>query len=119
MEINSSPHAVINFSAQRLDPREIRWEAIAKFTPAWKRRLSVTNPLAARAFRDGFHALAVLRSGALIGAVPGAIVTWSPGEREFRIGQVITRGTRPLHITAVPGGPVYWGEYFDNASRDE
>jgi len=31
----------------------------------------------------------------------------------------LTRGTRPLHITAVPGGAIYWGEYFDNAQRGE
>ncbi len=30
-----------------------------------------------------------------------------------------SRGTRPLHITAVPAAAVFWGEYFDNAARDE
>jgi hypothetical protein len=54
-----------------------------------------------------------------VGAVPGAIVTLGPNETEFRQTHTITRGTRPLHITAVPGGAVYWGEYFDNPSRDE
>jgi hypothetical protein len=77
------------------------------------------NRLTARLFRDGFHALAAHTSGALIAAVPGAIITLRPGEAEFRRTHAITRGTRPLHITAVPGGAVYWGEYFDNPSRDE
>ncbi|HTT25151.1 MAG TPA: hypothetical protein VMG82_39920 [Candidatus Sulfotelmatobacter sp.] len=92
---------------------------MADFRPSLRRRASVTNRLTARLFRDGFHALAVLRGGVLIGAVPGSIVTLLPGQNEFHETHAITRGTRPLHITAVPNGIVYWGEYFDNAGRDE
>jgi hypothetical protein len=69
--------------------------------------------------RDGFHALAVLPSRALVAAVPGAIVTLRPNQTTFQITHKIARGTRPLHITATPSGTVFWGEYFDNASRDE
>jgi hypothetical protein len=69
--------------------------------------------------RDGFHALAVLPSGGLVAAVPGAIVTLRANEAEFRRTHAITRGTRPLHITAAPDGAVFWGEYFDNAAREE
>jgi hypothetical protein len=75
--------------------------------------------LGSRFFRDGFHALAVLPPGHLIGAVPGAIVTLSPGETEFRVSHRVIRGLRPLHIAATPGGHVFWGEYFDNPRRDE
>jgi hypothetical protein len=77
------------------------------------------NPLSARLFRDGFHALAVSTSGALVAAVPGAIISCHGDKSEFRQTHTITRGTRPLHITAVPGGAMFWGEYFDNASREE
>ncbi len=101
------------------DARHVAWQPVAHFPPSLRRRLSVTNRLTARLFRDGFHALAILPSGAIIGAVPGSIVTLRPGETEFRQTHAITRGTRPLHITATPGGAVYWGEYFDNAARDE
>jgi hypothetical protein len=97
----------------------VNWQPVGTFRPALRRRLSVMNRLAARLFRDGFHALAVHASGALIAAVPGAIITLHPGETEFRRTHAITRGTRPLHITAVPGGAIYWGEYFDNPSREE
>lgn len=95
------------------------WQPVAAFRPEGRRRLSVRSRLTARLFRDGFHALAVLPSGGLVAAVPGAIVTLGPNEKEFRTTHSITRGTRPLHITAVPGGAVFWGEYFDNPSRDE
>ena len=81
--------------------------------------MSVKNGLSSRLFRDGFHALAVLPSGGMVAATPGAIVTLLPHERQFRPTHCITRGTRPLHITVVPGGTIYWGEYFDNAARDE
>lgn len=101
------------------DPSSILWQPVAEFRPQFSRRISVMNRFTARLFRDGFHALAVLPSGGLVGAVPGAIVTLSAGESQFRATHAITRGTRPLHITPVPGGIVYWGEYFDNAARDE
>jgi hypothetical protein len=97
----------------------LTWQRVASFHPEWRRWLSVRNGLTARLFRDGFHALAVLPSGGLVAAVPGAIVTLHPGETEFRTTHTIVRGTRPLHITAVPGGTIYWGEYFDNPVRDE
>ena len=42
-----------------------------------------------------------------------------PAKREFHRTHPITRGTRPLHITAVPGGAIFWGEYFDNPARDQ
>ena len=95
------------------------WQPVASFRPTVRRRISVTHRLTARLFRDGFHALAVLPEGGLVAAVPGAIVTLRAGEPEFHRSHTITRGTRPLHITAVPGGAVYWGEYFDNPTREE
>jgi hypothetical protein len=106
--------------AQMQDPAPgVIWQPVGRFCPAWRRRLSVRNGLTARLFRDGFHALAPLLSGGYVAAVPGAIVTLRPNETEFRQTHTIVRGTRPLHITAVPGGTVFWGEYFDNPSRDE
>jgi hypothetical protein len=97
----------------------LSWQPVASFRPAWWRHASVARDLSSRLFRDGFHALAVLPSGGIVGAVPGAIVTLRPGENEFRTSHAIARGTRPLHIMSVPSGTVYWGEYFDNAARDE
>jgi hypothetical protein len=79
----------------------------------------VANRFTARLLRDGFHALAVLPSGGLVAAVAGAIVALRPNDGEFGVTHAITRGTRPLHITAVPQGTVFWGEYFDNPARDE
>jgi hypothetical protein len=105
--------------ARVIDPtHKVAWEPVAKFRPDWKRRLSVRNRLSARLLRDGFHALAISDAGALIAAVPGGIVTCAPGQSDFRVTHRLTRGTRPLHITAVHGGTIYWGEYFDNAQRD-
>lgn len=100
-------------SRQNLD-----WRVVATYYPEWWRNLTASARLSFRLLRDGFHALAVLDSGHLIAAVPGAIVSLSPGEKHFRISHKIVRGTRPLHICAVPKGCVYWGEYFDNPNRD-
>jgi len=95
------------------------WQPVATFHPSWRRKLSAANRLTARLCRDGFHALAVLRTGGIVGAIPGAIVTLRANDTIFRQTHVITRGTRPLHIATVPDGTIYWGEYFDNAARDE
>ncbi len=98
---------------------KIEWQSLAVYRPSWWRSVTASSRLSFRMLRDGFHALAVLSSGHVIGAVAGAIVTLSPGESEFRISQRISRGTRPLHICANPKGSLFFGEYFDNPRRDE
>ena len=98
---------------------DLNWQSVAKFRPGWKRQLTSANRLSSRLFRDGFHALAVLPSGGFVAAIPGSILTLDPDTKEFRRTQTIIRGTRPLHITAVTGGAIYWGEYFDNPTREE
>jgi hypothetical protein len=110
-------HAKI--SKQLVPSNDLAWQPVASFHPTWWRHGSAATRLSSRLFRDGFHALAILPSGGIVGAVPGAIVTLVSGETEFQTTHTIIRGTRPLHITAVPSGTIYWGEYFDNAARDE
>jgi hypothetical protein len=97
----------------------LHWDPVANFHPARWRNLSSATRLSSRVLRDGFHALTVVPSGEIVAAVPGSIVSLSSNETEFRVTHRITRGTRPLHITAVPNGTVFWGEYFDNPARDE
>lgn len=99
--------------------RPIEWQQAARYHPAWWRNLSASSRLTFRLFRDGFHALAVLSSGHLVAAVPGAIITIAPGETEFRLSHQVLRGTRPLHIAVTPDDHIFWGEYFDNRQRDE
>ncbi len=100
-------------------PQSIEWQHTARYRPAWWRNMSAASRVTFRLCRDGFHALAVLSTGQLIAAVPGAIVTLGPGETEFRVTHQVSRGTRPLHVAVAPGDRVYWGEYFDNPARDE
>jgi hypothetical protein len=75
--------------------------------------------LLSRLVRNGFHALGIAQEGALLAAVPGAILRHSSTDREFQLSHRITRGTRPLHICVTPEGLAFWGEYFDNAERNE
>jgi hypothetical protein len=95
------------------------WISVATYKPEWWRGITSQTRLAYRLVRDGFHALAVHPAGTLIAAVPGAIATLQNGEPEFRVTHRLLRGTRPLHICTTPDGRAYWGEYFDNAQRDE
>lgn len=96
-----------------------QWEPAGAASPACWREVSARSRLGARLCRDGFHALAVLSSGEFVAAVPQAIVTLSPGEREFRTSHHVSRGTRPLHFAVTPTGNIFWGEYFNNPRRDE
>jgi len=106
------------FSA-RVGTGIIDWQFAASFrAPIW-RRFTSRHRLSARLFRDGFHALTILQSGAMIAAVPGAIIQLAPKSERFEISHAIARGTRPLNLCATPQGRVYWGEYFDNRERDE
>ncbi len=108
---------------------EVQWQPMALCRPVWWRNLTSRNRLTYRLVRDGFHALAILRATgdarkadddpALIAAIPGAIVTKIAGSDEFRVTHRVQHGTRPLHITVVPNGTVYWGEYFGNRERAE
>ena len=107
------------FSPGQIPSADQPWEAVASFHPAHWRRWTARTNLSSRLVRDGFHALAVLPTQDIMAAVPGAIITLRANESEFHITHRITRGTRPLHLTAIPSGTVFWGEYFDNASRDE
>jgi hypothetical protein len=110
---------VINSANSTGPSAVIDWQRVARYSPAWWRKFSAASRFAFRLCRDGFHALAVLGSGHIIAAVPGAIITLAPGETEFRVTHHVARGTRPLHITATPDDQIYWGEYFDNPARDE
>ncbi|HZR56198.1 MAG TPA: hypothetical protein VFA74_04960 [Terriglobales bacterium] len=102
-----------------MNANSIVWNEVGHYDPAWWRRLSVSTRYASRLFRDGFHALGMLSSGEIIAAVPGAILTLTPGESEFIISHKVIRGTRPLHFAVTPDDRVYWGEYFDNPQCDE
>lgn len=95
------------------------WEDVARFRPVWWRKITSRFALSYRLMRDGFHTLAILSDGTLVGPVPGAIVTRTPDSDEFQVTHRGQRGTRPLHVTAVPSGSIYWGEYFDNRERVE
>src|SRR5580704_15233841 len=97
----------------------IEWKHVGQYRPAAWRSITSSSRLASRLFRDGFHALASLSSGHLVGVVPHAIVTLAPGETEFHVSHKVLRGTRPLHLAVAPNDHIFWGEYFDNPQRDE
>lgn len=103
----------------KVGANSIQWEEVGRAQIDWWRKLTSLSSLSARLCRDGFHALAVLSSGELVGAIPSAIVTLGLAEQEFRLCHRVQRGTRPLHIAVSPLDHVFWGEYFDNPHREE
>jgi hypothetical protein len=105
--------------AQTQAGTKFQWERVGRYRPAAWRTVTASSRLASRLFRDGFHALATLSSGHMVGTVPRAIVTLSPGETEFYVSHKVFRGTRPLHLAVTPSDHIFWGEYFDNPRRDE
>src|SRR5215470_7167860 len=59
----------------KLNGTRTNWREVGRFRPPWWRNLSARSRLTLRLVRDGFHALAILPSGHLVAAVPGAIIT--------------------------------------------
>ncbi len=116
-------HQIVRMNARLQAGKGAPWEAVARFRPVWWRNLTSRSALTYRLVRDGFHALAILggetSDPTIVGVVSGALVTRLPGSNAFHVTHRIQRGTRPLHITAVPSGNIYWGEYFDNRERAE
>jgi hypothetical protein len=112
-------YQLVTIQARTRGIEEERWKPVVRFRSPWWRNFTSRTALSYRLFRNGFHALAVLADGTMVAAVPGAIVTRTPASDEFLLTHKILRGTRPLHITAVPNGSSYWGEYFDNRDRSE
>jgi len=112
-------YACRGYEIVRLRAAAQQWESVARFRPTWWRNATSRNPLSHRLVRDGFHALALLDDGSLIGATPGAIVTRTANSGVFRPTHAMRSGSRPLHITSTPSGKIYWGEYFDNRDRAE
>jgi hypothetical protein len=117
-------YAVVGLDTSALEPGiSAEWKVVARFPPSWWRNLTSRSALTYRLMRDGFHALAIVHGetngGAMVGAVPGAIVACPPNSGEFHVTHRVQRGTRPLHIASVPSGRIYWGEYFDNRERKE
>jgi hypothetical protein len=116
-------YQVITLNCDQQVSGNSNWSSLARFNPVWWRKLTSHSTLGYRLVRDGFHALAILggekKQQTMVGAVPGALVTRTAESDEFYITHQILRGTRPLHITPVPSGNVYWGEYFDNRERSE
>src|ERR1700742_240726 len=78
----------------RVSDGDIVWSPVAQYQPEWWRRLTSSSRLAFRLVRDGFHALAVLSAGHIVAAVPGAIVTLPPEEKQFQVSHRVLRGTR-------------------------
>ncbi len=101
------------------DSKDIIWTEVGHFKPQWWRRVTSAGKLTYRLCRDGFHALAVLSSGDLVAAIPGAIITLPPHADEFSVSHLVSRGTRPLYIAATSSDKVFFGEYFGNTERDE
>jgi len=121
-------YQIVRLNARLRAAKSTDWEAVARFRPVWWRNFTSRSALCYRLVRDGFHALAILdgqtldgrtNGATMVGAVPGALVTRTADSDAFQVTHRVQRGTRPLHITAVPSGGIYWGEYFYNRERAE
>ncbi len=99
------------------------WEAVARFRPVWWRNLTSRSALSlsldARRLSRAGHSRRSNKQPDDGGRGSGRARNPDSGSEEFHVTHQVQRGTRPLHVTAVPSGRIYWGEYFDNRERAE
>ena len=88
---------------------DLAWQTVGTYQPRWNRRLSVSHRLTARLFRDGFHALAVLPSGGLVAAVPGAILTLPPGETESTFAKKVFEVKNTIRMPVIMFAGLFCG----------
>ncbi len=89
---------------------------------AWARqgqRALALTPLLSRLMRNGIHAALPLPDGGHVAIVRGAVMHRERDSDQFTVAHRVVRGTRPLSVCFVDGGNLYFGEYFNNAARDE
>jgi len=94
-------------------------DEVAFFDPGHWKNTCAANRIFLRLFRLGIHSLKFLPGSGVIAVAAKNIILLEPGQREFRSVFKVRRGTRPLGLAVTPQGAVYWGEYFDNPSRQE
>jgi hypothetical protein len=111
-------YAVRGYALVRWTPGARAWDPVAVFDPGPCFRWASASRLCDRFLRGGYHALARLQDGGFVAVFPKTIGVLRPGDTKFQSVFRIPRGTGPLTVAATPTGWVYWGEYFDNPSRD-
>jgi hypothetical protein len=94
-----------------------QWRIVAPFRPTWWRNLTASARLSYRFFGDGFQALAALRSGHLIAAVPEGIISLAPGDTEFHLTHQFRCGRPPRSIVATSDGRLFWSGDRESAGR--
>lgn len=95
------------------------WEPIGQCHPRTSQKLYGKSKILSRIKRSGFHHLIRLKDHSLLGVIDKAIVKLNPDTNLFKNVFTIKRGTRPLSIASNPQGHLFWGEYFNNAHREE
>lgn len=72
-----------------------------------------------RLCRSDVVSVCTATDGSTVCAGRKAILRAPPGNRALSLVFSISRGSRPLSITATGDGVLYWGEYFNNPDRQE
>jgi len=72
-----------------------------------------------RLTRSGFHDLAIMPTGRIVGIFHHHIVAYEEKSDEFITTFDIQRGSRPLSLAMTPDEKLYFGEYFSNERRED
>lgn len=86
--------------------------------PAWRAGAALVRP-GARLLRHYVAGLAVLSDGTRIAVARDGLYRARRGEVRMTRAFAVTRGSRPLNVTADRDDRVLFGEYGDNAARHE
>jgi hypothetical protein len=85
--------------------------------PSRALRLARAWPLLQRVLRANVYRMRVLSGGHMVFTFRRGVYALAAGQARARRTFAVLRGSRPVSLAAAPGGPVVFGEYWDNAER--
>jgi hypothetical protein len=100
------------------DDQGCTWHSVAACRGNFFQKASRLSRLIERFTRSGFQTLLPLSDTHFLATIRGSILKGDSTTGRIRKVFAVPRGSAPLNLCRVPGGAVYWGEYFFNEDRD-
>lgn len=100
------------------DSKGRSFERRAGYRGTFLQRLQQGPALVKRAFRSGFHGIALMPDGSVVVVMKGGILRAKAGSSCLELVHEFRYGGRPLNLCQTRDGYLFYGEYFGNQNRE-